>query len=329
MKAMWTRKTLMLAAVVASLCPMSNVHADEWPTRPIRVIVPISPGSAADVIPRIVFDQLTQQLGQPIIVENRPGASSTIGARSVAHAEPDGYTLLAISTAHTIAPATVANMAYDPVKDFAAITSLGRLPNVLVISPSKNIRTVQQLVEAGKVTPITFGSTGIGSPIRLAFERLRQSAGFKATAIPFKGAPEALIEVMTGRVDVYYAAILAALPYIRDGKLIALSVSSRERASLLPDVPTTLEAGFPNSDFNFWIGVFAPANTPRSIIDKLNAEITKALAMPSVQAKLEKLGVQPMPMSTKQFDAYVKEEVEANAALAKAAGITPHVSSAP
>jgi tripartite-type tricarboxylate transporter receptor subunit TctC len=316
------RSGLIFAAVLALLSAASDVRADDWPTKTIRVIVPVSPGSAADIVPRIVFDHLSRQLGQPIVVENRMGASSTIGARAVAHADPDGYTLLAISSAHTIAPATVANLPYDPVKDFAAITSLGSLPNVLVIAPSRNIRTVQELVAAAKVKPIAFGSTGVGSPIRLAMERFRTAAGFDAVAVPFKGAPEALIEVMTGRIDVYYAAILAALPFIRDGKLVPLAVSSRQRASALPDVPTTLEAGYPDSDYNFWIGVFAPSETPRAIVNKLNAEILKTLEMPDVRAKLAEIGVEPMPMSTEQFDAYVREEIVKNAALAKAAGLT-------
>jgi tripartite-type tricarboxylate transporter receptor subunit TctC len=319
---MQIRVSLIFAAILTFLSGASAVHADDWPTRPIRVIVPVSAGSAADIVSRTVFDQLSHQLGQPIIVENRPGASSTIGARTVAQADPDGYTLLSISTAHTIAPATVANLAYDPVKDFAAVASLGNLPNVLVIAPSKNIHTVKELVAASKVKPIMFGSTGIGSPIRLAMERLRTAADIKAEAIPFKGAPEALLETMTGRIDVYYSAVLAALPLIRDGKLIPLAVSSRDRALALPDVPTTLEAGYPNSDFNFWIGVFAPAKTPRAIVNKLNSEIFKTLEMPDIRSKLAKLGVQPMPMSTEQFDAYVRDEIISNAALAKAAGIS-------
>ena len=227
---MHIRAGLIFASVLTLLSPARDVSADDWPTRAIRVIVPVSPGSAADIISRTVFDQLSHQLGHPFVIENRPGASSTIGARTVAYADPDGYTLLSISAAHTIAPATVANLGYDPANDFVAVASLGNLPNVLVIAPSKNIHTLRELVAAAKVKPITFGSTGIGSPIRLAMERLRTAAKFDAEPIPFKGAPEALLETMTGRIDVYYSAVLAALPLIRDGKLIPLAVSSRERA---------------------------------------------------------------------------------------------------
>jgi tripartite-type tricarboxylate transporter receptor subunit TctC len=318
------RMGLVAAVALATLTAISGTRADDWPTRPIRAIVPLSAGSAADIIPRIVFEQVSAQLGQSIIVENRPGASGTIGAHAVATANPDGNTLLAHSSAHIIAPSTVANMPYDPIKDFVAVAPLGNLPNVLVIAPSKNIRTVQELVALGKTRPITFGSIGVGSPIHMTMERFRLSAGFKVEAIPFKGAPEALVEVMTGRVDVYYSPLLAALPFISDGKLVPLAVSSPTRADTLPNVPTTLESDYPNSAYQFWIGVFAPAKTPRDIVNKLNTEINKALQAPAVREKLARLGVQPMSMNAGQFDKFVNEELANNAALAKAAGISAH-----
>jgi tripartite-type tricarboxylate transporter receptor subunit TctC len=314
---------LISTIALASLAAAGMARADEWPSKPIRVIVPLSPGSAADIIPRIVFEQLSAQLGQPVIVENKPGASGTIGARAVQMADPDGYTLLAHSSAHIIAPSTVANLSYDPIKDFVAVAPLGNLPNVLVIAPSANIKTLQELVAIGKQRPITFGSIGPGSPITLAMQRLRLSAGFKVQEIPFKGAPEALVEVMTGRVDVYYSPISAALPYISSGKLLALAVSSPTRAPTLPDVPTTQEAGYANSAYRFWIGVFAAAKTPSDIVGKLNAEIQKAMQEPEVRAKLAKFGVQPMAMKTAEFDAFVKEELQINSGLVKAAGIVP------
>jgi len=310
---------ITLAAVVAN----AGSQADEWPSRPIRAIIPLSPGSAADIVPRIVFEQLSNQLGQPTVVENKPGASGSIAARFVASADADGYTLLAHSSAHVISPSTVANLSYDPIKDFAAVAPLGNLPLVLVIAPSQNIKTVQQLVALGKTRPISFGSIGTGSPIHLAWERFRFSAGFQEQAIPFKGAPEALLEVMTGRVDVYYSPVTAALPFIRDGKLVALAVSSPTRSQTLPDVPTTLESGYLNSDYRFWIGVFAPVQTPREIVNKLNTEIQKAIQEASVREKLAKLGVQPMTMNTGEFDKFVKDQLKINAELAKAAGLTP------
>ncbi|HZP78509.1 MAG TPA: tripartite tricarboxylate transporter substrate-binding protein [Pseudolabrys sp.] len=314
----------ILAAVIATLLfSTSTGRADEWPTRPIRVIVPLSAGSAADVVPRIVFEQVSAQLGQPVVVENRPGASGTIGARAVAEATPDGYTLLAHSSAHVIAKSTVANIPYDPVRDFAAVAPLGNLPNVLVISPEKKIKTLKDLVARGQNEPVTFGSIGVGSPITLAMERLRLSAKFRAQPITFKGAPEAMLEVMTGRVDVYYAPVSVALSMISSGKLLPLTVSSPTRVAALPDVPTTIEAGYPNSSYQFWLGVFAPAKTPSAIVDRLNSEIEKALQTPAVRAKLEKLGVQPMMMKPASFAEFVKAELTANMELAKEVGILP------
>jgi tripartite-type tricarboxylate transporter receptor subunit TctC len=315
---------LVFVIVCAALASITGSRADEWPSRPIRAIIPLSPGSAADIIPRIVFEQLSVQFGQSIVVENKPGASGTIAARAVAMADPDGYTLLAHSSAHIIAPSTVADLPYDPIKDFVAVAPLGNLPNVLVIAPSKNIKTVQELVALGKTRPITFGSIGVSSPIHLTMERFRLSAGFQAQAITFKGAPEAMLEVMTGRVDVYYAPVLAALPLIKDGKVLPLAVSSPTRTPTLPDVPTTLESGYPNSAYRFWIGVFAPSKTPSDIVNKLNAEIQKALQAPAVREKLAKLGVQPMAMNAGEFDKFVNEELAINAGLAKAAGISEH-----
>ena len=297
--------------------------AEEWPARPIRVIVPLSAGSAVDIIPRIVFEELTARLGQPIYVENRTGASGTIGTRAVANATADGYTLLAHSSAFVISPSTVANAGYDPLKDFAAVAALGNLPNVLVVSPAKNIHTAKDFVAYAKKNQVTFGSVGTGSPIHLATERFRLAAGFEAQAIPFRGAPEALTEVMADRVDLYNAPLSAALPFIRAGKLVPLAVTSSRRASTLPDVPTTVEAGYPNSDYNFWIAVFAPAGTPPAIVDTLNREINTALSSPVVREKLTKIGVEPLPMTTAQFGTFVKDEASATAALAKTLGLTP------
>ena len=239
--------------------------------RTIRAVVPLTAGSAVDIVPRIVLEQVGIQLGQSIVVENRTGASGTIGVRSVATSPPDGYTLLAHSSGIVVSPFTVANAHYDPIKDFVAVAPLANLPNVLVVAPSQNIHTVQEFVANAKKKRITYGSAGIGTPVYLAMEKFRLAAGFPGDFIPFRGAPEVLTEVMTGRVDAYYAPVPAALEFIRAGKLVALSVSSMQRSSALPDVPTSLEAGFPNSDLNFWIGVFAPAGTPHDIVESSTA----------------------------------------------------------
>jgi len=314
-----------LWCLVATLAGLASVPAtaQQWPAQTIRVVVPLTAGSAVDILPRIVFEQVGAQIGQSIVVENRTGASGTIGVRSVATSSPDGYTLLAHSSAIVVSPCTVANANYDPIKDFVAVAPLANLPNVLVVAPSQKIRTVQEFVATAKKRRITYGSAGVGTPVYLAMEKFRFAAGFEGDFIPFRGAPEVLTEVMTGRVDAYYAPLSAALEFIRSEKLVALSVSSVQRSSALPDIPTSIEAGYPNSDLNFWIGVFAPAGTPPGIVAKLNREIGIAIANPAVREKLAKQGVDPMTMGVAEFQKLVNAESVSMAGLAKALNMKP------
>lgn len=315
------RRILVVATVLLSLCGSGT--AETWPAKPIRVVIPFGAGSATDVIPRIVLDRVSAQLGQSIVVENRGGAGGTLGTAMVAKAEADGYTLLTTSSAHTIAPALYSNLSYDVGRDFATVAAMGSVPNVLIVSPSLGVKTVQDFVAMAKKKPgaVSFASLGIGSAVHMSAERFRISAGYEAVHVPFKGGAEALTEVMAGRVDYYFCPIATALPFIRDGKLLALAVSSPMRAAALPDVPTTLEAGFPNSDYSFWIGVFAPAKTPHDIVAKLNADIVKAMQTPQVKDKLTALGVVPAAMTPDEFDKQVKGELGTYAVFAKAAGM--------
>jgi tripartite-type tricarboxylate transporter receptor subunit TctC len=321
--------TVLVGAYLAG-APLFGVHvpawAQAWPSKPIRAIIPFGAGSATDIVPRIVFDPLSAQLGQPIVVENRVGAGSTVGTAAVAKADPDGYTLLATSSAHTITPAVYANLSYDAAADFAAVIPFGSVANVLVIAPSKGVRTIQDLVAAAKAKPASFNyaSVGVGSATHLSVERLRLSAGFEAVHVPFRGGPEALTEVMAGRVEFYFCPINTALPYIREGKLLALVVNSTKRAAELPDVPTVIEAGYPDAEFPIWLGMLVPAKTPQDIVGKLHAETEKALRTPATRERLAKAGIEPLNMSPSEFDARVKKEIEANRALAKAAGIKPN-----
>ena len=315
----------LCAIALLSIGFCSQSSAQNWPTKPIRAIVPYSPGSATDIIPRTVFAQVEKQLGQPIIIENRDGGASTIGTNAVAKSEPDGYTFLVASSAYTTVPLTTANLPYDPVRDLTAVIPLANMANVLVVSPAKGIKTVGDFVKAARERreSINYVTIGAGSAAHLNSERFRLAARFEAQPIPFKGSPAGLQEVVAGRVDFYFCPLLPALGLIRDGKLTALAVSSSQRAPNLPDVPTTVEAGFPNSEYNFWFGVFAPAKTPPDIIQRFHQEIAKALQDPGVKEKLAKLAVQPMPMTPAQFNDYVRKELEQNAALVKAAGIKP------
>jgi len=298
--------------------------AQEWPTKqPIKAVVPFSAGSATDVIARSVFDQVSKQIGQTIVIENRVGAGGTIGANAVAKAEPDGYTLLVNSSSHTVTPSTYSKLPYDAVKDFAAIVPLANLPSVLVASPARQYKSVQGLVDAAKKNPgtLNYASAGAGSAAHLTAERFKLSAGIQAQHVAFKGAPEALTEIIADRIDFYFCPILPALSLIREGKLSALAVSGLRRASALPDVPTTVEAGFPNSEYEFWIGAFAPRQTPKTIVDRLYAEMSKALADPAVAEKLTKFGADQMKLPPPEFEALIVREIASNAVLVKAAGV--------
>jgi tripartite-type tricarboxylate transporter receptor subunit TctC len=315
-----------LAVLIIVLGACGQAEAQSWPSRPIRAIIPFGPGSAVDVVPRMVFEQLSAQLGQSIVVENRGGAGGTIGSAVVAKAEPDGYTILVHSSAHTITPSIYPNLSYDVGRDFVTVGAIGSVPNVMIMAPSKGFKTVQSYVAWAKANPnaANFATVGVGSAVHLSAERFRLSAGFDAVHIPYKGGAEAITEIIAGRIDYYFCPIATALPHIREGRLLGLAVSSPQRASALPDIPTTLEAGYPDSDYTFWMGIFAPAKTPPDIVAKLHQELQKALQAPAVKQKLATLGVEPMPLTAAEFDVQIKKEIGLYATFAKAAGLKPN-----
>jgi len=319
----------LLVGVLASLVVTAPSHAQPqaWPTRqPVRVIVPLTAGSAIDIVARLVFDSVSKQIGQTVVIENRAGAAQTIGAAAVARADPDGYTILVAGSALAVVPSTVANLSFNVETDLTAVASLANVPLVLVVQPAKGYRTVRDFVAAAKEKPgaFTYGSGGRGDATHLAAERFRLAAGFQGLYVPFRGAPEVLAEVMAGRLDFYMAAMAPALPLVADGKLQALAVASAKRGIALPDVPTTTEAGFADSDYEFWVGAFAPAATPRTIVDRLNQEIVKALETPGVRDRLKAIGGSPTPMTAHAFEQQFKREVGVNARLVKAAGLAPN-----
>jgi tripartite-type tricarboxylate transporter receptor subunit TctC len=313
-----------LAFVGAVLLALpSAAIAQAWPTGTVKIVVPFSPGSATDVIARAVFDKVSASVGQPFIIENKVGAGGTLGAATVARSEPDGQTILLTSSSHTVTPATYSNLPYDTLKDFVAVIPIGNLPNVLVVSATKNYGSLKALVDAAKVKPgaLSFGSAGPGSASHLTAERLRLSAKFEAVHVPFKGAPEALREIVSDRIDFYFSPLLPAKGLLAEGKLKALAVSSSKRASALKDVPTTVEAGVPNSNYEFWVGVFLPAKTPKPIQDKVYSEIKKALDSAEIKERMDKLAIDPLPMTSAEFDKLVRDEVVMNKDLVKAAGV--------
>jgi tripartite-type tricarboxylate transporter receptor subunit TctC len=266
---------------------------------------------------------MSRSLGQPIVIENRPGAGGTLGAGVVAKSAPDGYTLLVHSAGHVANSSIYSQLPYDTLKDFAGVTPLASLPNVLIVAPSKGFKTVGDLVKKARANPgvLNYGSAGNGSATHMNAEIFRLSAKFDAQHVPYKGTPEAMTETATGRIDFFFAPMSSALPLIKDGRLQALAVGTAQRSPLLPDVPTTVEAGYPNSDYVFWVALLAPAATPRPIIDRLNAEALKALASPEIKEKLALLGAEPMPMTPAAFDAFLKTETARMAHVVKSAGI--------
>ncbi len=297
--------------------------AQTWPAKSLRVIVPVGAASTTDIVARAVVEQLAAQLGQAIVVENRAGAGTTIGENLVAKADSDGYTLLITSSAHTIAPALYSNLAYDPARDLAAVAPLGVSAGVLVVAPAKGYRTAAEFVAAAKAKPgaMNFSSVGIGTATHLSAERFRTSAGVAAVHVPFKGGAEAMTEVLAGRVDFFFGPVGLVAPHVREGKLVALAVNSARRSAALPDVPTTQEAGYANAEYPIWFGLFAPANTPRDIVEQLNRETLKALAAPKLRDRMLALGVDPMVMTASAFEAHVQREIAADAELVKATGI--------
>lgn len=319
------RVLLMILRLACLTVPAIAAAADNWPAKPLRVIVPYGAGSTTDIIPRAVFEQLSPQVGQSIIVENRAGAGGTIGAAMVAKANPDGYTILANSSAHTIAPSLYSNLTYDPARDFAAVVPLGLSAAVLVVSPSRGFKTAGDLVAAAKAKPgiFNFSSVGIGSGTHLSAERFRFSAGVDAAHIPFRGGAEAMLEVIAGRADFFFGPVGLVVPHVREGKLTALAVNSAKRSAALPEILTTSEAGLANAEYPLWFGLFVPAKTPSDVIAKLNRETLKALQTPRTRDRMAALGVEPMVMTPAEFDAHVRKEIAADAALVKAVGLKP------
>ncbi len=317
-------RLLILPALGLALSTV-GAGAQTWPVKPLRAVVPVAAGSSTDIIPRVVFEQLSGQLGQPIVVENRSGAGGMIGTAFVAKSDADGYTLLATGSVHTISQSVYSKLTYDPARDFAAVVPLGISPNVLVVAPGKDFKTVGDLVAAGKARPgaLNFSSVGIGTATHLSAERFLSSAGVKAVHIPFKGGAEAMSEVMAGRVDFFFGPVGLVLPQVREGRLVALVVNGAKRAAALPDVPTTLEAGIANAEYPIWFGLFLPSKTPREIVDKLHRETLKALQEPKTRERLAALGVDPMAMTPNEFDAHVQKEIAVNAALVKEIGLKP------
>ena len=313
----------ILTILAATLIAAGASAQSAWPTKPIRMIVPFTAGSVTDIIGRTVAESMSKGLGQTIVIENKPGAGGTIGAAQVAKSDPDGYTVLVHSSGHALNPAIYPNLSYDTIKDLTGVTPLAAVPNVLVVSPTRGWHSVADLIAAAKAKPgsMNYASAGTGSATHMNAEKFKLRAGIEAQHVPFKGTPEAMTDVIGGRDDWFFAPMSPALPLIRDGKLQALAVSSAQRSPALPNVPTTIEAGVPDSDYTLWVGMIVPTATPAPIVKRLHDEAVKALNSPEVKARLTMLGADAFTMEPAAFNAYIKTEVESAAQIAKTANL--------
>ena len=310
-----------LAALALAAAPPGALA--EWPAKAIHVIVPFMAGSGTDLVARTVLEPVARALKQPVIIENKPGAGGTLGAAQVARSAPDGYTLLVRSAGQVASPALYGDPGHRTVEEFAGVTSLASLPNVLVVSPRKGFKSPRDLVAAAKASPgkVSYASAGNGSGSHVNAEIFRRSAGIEAQHIALKGAAEAIDEVARGHIDFFFAPLVSALPSIKDGRVLALAVGTPKRSPLAPDLPTTVESGYPDSGYVAWVALLAPSATPRAVIDRLNAEAVKALVTPEVKRKLAGIGAEPMPMKPVQLDAFLEREAARVGAVVKPAGL--------
>jgi tripartite-type tricarboxylate transporter receptor subunit TctC len=313
----------LLALALAALAPAA--HAQNYPTKPVRLIISFTPGSSTDIIGRAVAAKLQEMWGQPVVAENRPGAGGTVGSEFVVRSDPDGYTLLANSSAHAANPGMYKELRYDTMRDFVNLALLGGGPNVLIVSPESGWKSLKDFVDAAKKTPgkLNFSSAGIGSGTHFNLEKLKLAAGIDVQHIPYKGTPEAIGDTIANRVCCYWAPLNAALPHVNGGKATALAISSAQRSPLLPNVPSVAEQGYAGFDYTLWVGLWGPAKIPQDIAAKINKDVNAALASPDLKERLAKLGTVPGNLTIAQFTDFVKKEIEDTKKILDAAGIKP------
>src|SRR5579871_6402425 len=319
------RRLIEATIVVAVLLAARAVSAETWPSHLIKAVIPFGAGSAADVVPRVVFDRLAAELGQAIVVENRPGAGGTIGTATVVKADADGYNILSQSSALSISPAIYPKLPFDITKDLSSVLMIGVSANVMIVPVSRPWKTVQDFIADAKAKPgsISFGSVGVGSATHISAEKFRLAAGIETTHVPYRGGAEVIADILGGRIDFYFCPLATALPLIKEGRVRALVISTSKRVTDLPDVPTPAEAGLKNAESIFWLGVFMPAKTPRDIVEKFHDTGTRLLAEPAMRESLTRLGVEPFPMTPAEMGAFVAREIAENLEIIKAAGIKP------
>jgi len=311
----------MLAATIAA-----PVVAAQYPERPIRIIVPFTAGSGTDLLARLIGPHLTLAWGQQVIVDNRGGAGGTLGTAIVAAATPDGHTLLMNSSAFAGAASIYSKLPFDTIKDFTGVSLVAGNPLVLSVAPSLGIKTMKELIALAHKNPgkYTFGSAGVGSGSHYGSELFRFMAKMDTVHVPYRGTPESILDTVAGRITYTTPPILAVLPLVREGRIIPLAVSTRQRAPLLPDVPTVEEAGLPGYEYDGWFGVIAPVKTPRPLVDKLNKEIRRIIYLPDAQERIGALGGRPRSSTPEEFNQLIRTEVETRARIFSAAGVKAH-----
>jgi tripartite-type tricarboxylate transporter receptor subunit TctC len=315
------KKLLFLAALLF----IGAAGAQTYPSRPIKIIVPFTPGSATDVMGRIVSERLNAAWGQPVVVENRPGAGGTIGIRETARAEPDGYTLVLVSSGHAVNHVLYKDLGYDSLKDLSAVAMLGSLPSVLIVPPSLGVNSVKELVAMLKAKPgqLNYATAGVGSGAHVNVEKFNVAAGVKALHVPLKGTPPILTETMAGRIQYAFVPAVSSMGLVREGKVKPLAVSTSQRIAALPEVPTLGEAGFPEGESTFWLALLAPVKTPSAIVGQINAEVRRSLQSAELKERLAKLGTEPMSMTPAESDAFIRREHDELGKVMLDAGLTP------
>jgi tripartite-type tricarboxylate transporter receptor subunit TctC len=314
------RKTALVAAL---LCAAGPAAAQEYPAKAIRVIVPLTPGSGADIAGRIVAKHLSDAFKQPVVVENRPGAGGIIGTQAMLAAEADGYTLMVQSASHAANPAIYKTLPYDPLRDIVDVAILGTTPYVMISAKGGAYPTLKSLIDAAKAQPghIPFASAGVGSSTHMAAEYVGQTAGIKMLHIPYKGSPEAIQDTIAGRTSFYMAPLDAAIGHLKEGKLAAFGVSSSKRAAIVPDIPTLAEAGLAGYDLSLWFGMWARSGTPQAVVQKLNAQVNAIVTGKEVGEQFGRIGIASAPMKTDEFAKFVREQMGTFRRIAREANI--------
>ncbi|HYU70437.1 MAG TPA: tripartite tricarboxylate transporter substrate binding protein [Burkholderiales bacterium] len=317
--------TIARFSAAAILCAAGVAIAQDYPTKPIRVIVPLTPGSGADIAGRIVAKYMSDAFKQPVLVENRPGAGGIIGTQAVLNADADGYTLMVQSASHAANPAIYKSLPYDPLKDIVDVALIGNTPYVMIAAKAGAYPTLRALIDAAKAKPgeIPFASAGVGTSTHLAAEYVAQVAGIKMLHIPYKGSPEAIQDTIAGRTSFYMAPLDAAIGHLKEGKITPFGVSTAQRSSVVPDIPTLAEQGLANYNLSLWFGMWARAGTPPATVQKLNAQVNAILQGKEVREQFGRIGITSVPMKPDEFGKFVREQMVVFRNIAKQANIQP------